>query len=421
MSEKIKEIKEKRAKIVADQQALLDTAETEKRDLTSDEHSTYEKMDEDFEKYTDQISEAKKQQELTHERREANKERQKTLDNVNPPKSGHAHDEGSESRNNGDHQAEYRAAYSSFLKKGIKGLTGEEHRALSAGIPLEGGNTVVPELFMNDLIQSVDDLVFVRKKATKFEVKNAESLGVPTIESDPSDAEWTTELSTGSNDSDMKLGKRVLKPNPVAKRIKVSDKLIRASSTNIDAIVRNRLAYKFGITHEKGFFLGSGIDQPLGLFVASVNGISAGRDIVGDNTSTQMNPDALIDTKYSLKAQYHAKAEWLFHRNGVKQIRKMKDSNNEYLWKQGLSDKPDTILDSPYSMSEYVPNTFTTGQYVGLYGDLSFYWIADALDMTIKVLAELYAESNQIGYIGRWESDGMPVLEEAFARVKLGA
>jgi hypothetical protein len=39
--------------------------------------------------------------------------------------------------------------------------------------------------------------------------------------------------------------------------------------------------------------------------------------------------------------------------------------------------------------------------------------------MRIQRLVELYAESNQIGFIGRLETDGMPVLEEAFVRVKV--
>ena len=38
--------------------------------------------------------------------------------------------------------------------------------------------------------------------------------------------------------------------------------------------------------------------------------------------------------------------------------------------------------------------------------------------MELQRLAELYAETNQIGFIGRQEVDGMPVLEEAFARLK---
>jgi HK97 family phage major capsid protein len=69
--------------------------------------------------------------------------------------------------------------------------------------------------------------------------------------------------------------------------------------------------------------------------------------------------------------------------------------------------------------SEWAPNTFTTGQCVGLLGDFSHYWIADALSMQIQRLNELYAETNQVGFIGRLETDGAPVLEEAFVRVKL--
>ena len=73
----------------------------------------------------------------------------------------------------------------------------------------------------------------------------------------------------------------------------------------------------------------------------------------------------------------------------------------------------------PIHASEYAPNTFTTGLYVGIVGDWSQYWIADALDMTVQRLVELYAATNQVGLIGRMESDGMPVLGEAFARVTL--
>ena len=72
-----------------------------------------------------------------------------------------------------------------------------------------------------------------------------------------------------------------------------------------------------------------------------------------------------------------------------------------------------------FFMSEYVPNTFTTGKYVGILGDFSFYWIVDALNLEVQRLDELYAATNQIGFIGRMETDGMPVLEEAFVRVAL--
>jgi hypothetical protein len=39
----------------------------------------------------------------------------------------------------------------------------------------------------------------------------------------------------------------------------------------------------------------------------------------------------------------------------------------------------------------------------------------------VQRLVELYAETNQVGFIGRAEVDGMPVLAEAFARLKCAA
>ncbi|MHB8077438.1 phage major capsid protein, partial [Desulfosporosinus fructosivorans] len=162
------------------------------------------------------------------------------------------------------------------------------------------------------------------------------------------------------------------------------------------------------------------VEKPLGVFTASPQGISTARDVSTGNTAITIGADGLIDAKYALKAQYRKSAQWIFHRDAIKMIRKLKDGNGDYLWKAGLSDKPDTILELPFNESEYAPNTFTTGLYAGILGNFKFYWIADALNMQVQRLVELYAATNQTGFIGRLESDGMPVMEEAFVRVKLG-
>ena len=39
--------------------------------------------------------------------------------------------------------------------------------------------------------------------------------------------------------------------------------------------------------------------------------------------------------------------------------------------------------------------------------------------MMIQRLVELYAGTNEVGFIGRRWVDGSPVLEEAFSRLKL--
>ena len=68
---------------------------------------------------------------------------------------------------------------------------------------------------------------------------------------------------------------------------------------------------------------------------------------------------------------------------------------------------------------ENAPSSATSGSYVAVLGDLSQFYVVIALDMTIAVLTELYAETNETGYIGRMELDGCPVRESAFVRSKL--
>lgn len=295
-----------------------------------------------------------------------------------------------------------------------------ELKTLQADLDVSGGYLLTPQVFVTQLLKNVDDLVVIRRMATKFPLLTGESLGVPSLDTDLDDADWTTELATGSQDDATRFGKRELRPHPFAKRVKVSNKLLRQAILDPEAHVRERMAYKFGLTEEKGFLTGSGSGRPLGVFTASAQGISTGRDVSTGMTTTSITADGLIEVKHTLKPQYWPQARWLFHRDAVKQIRKLKDGNGQYLWQPGIQGGvPNTILDTPYEMSEYAPNTFTTAQYVGIIGDFRFYWIADALNLTIQRVVELYAEQDATGFIGRAEADGMPVLEEAFVRAKL--
>ena len=156
---------------------------------------------------------------------------------------------------------------------------------------------------------------------------------------------------------------------------------------------------------------GSGTNEPLGIFTASEDGISTGRDISTGNTSTEITFDGLLEAKYSIKTQYQPMLKWIFHRDAVKMLAKIKDSDGQYIWQQSVVEgTPDRLLNIPVLMSEYAPNTFTAGKYVGMLGDFSNYWIVDGMEMEMSVLTELYALSNQIEAVhGRHAGAGRSV------------
>jgi HK97 family phage major capsid protein len=403
----LNELRRKRGNIIGQMRVLVDKAEQEARGLTPEEDDQWKKMEADQKAIRLEVEREDRQAALDRELASFDREPAR-MPGPGPDAKKDSNPRATE---------EYRAQFTDMLSRGYRTA---EHHALQADSQIGGGYLVGPEQFINQLIEALRDQVFVRQVSTVIPVQKATSLGVPVLQARPDDADWTVELQTGSADTAMSFAKRELHPHPAAKRILVSTFLLYNAVLPVDQIVRDQLAYKFGITQEKAFLLGSGSGQPLGLFTASPNGIDTDRDVSTGNTTTAIGADGLISAKYALKGQYQRSARWIFHRDAVGAIRKLKDGDGQYLWQPGLVvDKPDTILGLQFFMSEYAPNTFTTGKYAGILGDFSFYWIADSMEFSIQVLKELYAESNQIGYIGRMECDAQPVLPEAFVRVKL--
>jgi HK97 family phage major capsid protein len=314
----------------------------------------------------------------------------------------------------------YRNAFRTWLRAGMAAVSAEGQRALQAGTGAEGGYLVAPMQTAAGLIIALTNQLFIRQLATVVTVPTAASLGIVSLDTDPDDADWTSEIATGSEDSGTQFGKRQMTPHPLAKRIKISNKLLRMAA-GVEQLIVGRLAYKFAVAEEKAFLTGSGAGRPLGLFTASADGVPTTRDVSTGMTSSAVTSAGVINVKYAVRAGYRRNAGWLFHRDAIKQIALLTDTTNVPLWLPSIrQSEPDTLLGHPIYESEYVPNTFTSGLYVGLFGDFSQYQIADALDMQFQRLNELYAETNQTGIIGRKETDGQPVLSEAFARVKLG-
>jgi HK97 family phage major capsid protein len=311
-------------------------------------------------------------------------------------------------------------AFRTYLKKYERGLS-HEQRALMMDQDTQGGFYVAPEQFSTEFIRELHNETWALTYCKVVPCENSASLGTAALVDEVDDAEWTSELKTGTADSGMEFGKRELHPHPLAKRILVSKKLRRAR-VNIDEIVRSSLAYKIAQPIENAFFTGTGVNQALGCMTASDMGISTGRDVSTGNTTTAIKADNLIEVKYNLKPQYRKNARWFFHRDAIKKIRMLKDGDGSYIWKAGISsDRPDTILEMAFTESEYMPNTFTSGQYVGILGNFDFFWWAVSLRMEVQLIDQLYAETNQDLFIVRAELDGQPMLESAFVRVQLAS
>ena len=414
INEKIRELKRKQTEVFQEMETLQKKISDEKRAYTPDEEAKYDELGARFDAFQAEID------------REDKQEARATLLSAHDDKDAQRPDPDSRGRTlpfSVRATPEYARSFAEFLRVGEQRMNPAEFRDLQMDEDETGGFLVASEQFMNKLIQAVDDEVFMRGLATILPCKTAHSLGIPTLETDASDAEWTTEVAAPTPDAALAFGKRELYPHPLVKLILVSEKLLRTSAMDVEGLIKTRMAKKFGASQENAYMVGTGAGQPLGIFIASDDGIPTSRDVSAENAETALTAEGLVNALYSLKPQYLKNSQWLFHREAIASIRKIKDvTSGQFIWQPGLaSDKQPSILDRPYIISEYVPHVFTAELYVGMIADFSFYWIADALDMRIQRLVELYATTNQVGFIGCLETDGQSVLAEAFARIKLAA
>lgn len=380
--------KEQRAKLIAELRAMHELAQKENRAFSDEESKIFADKEAEVRKLSLEI---------------AAEEREAMLNGFSTelPK-----DEG-----------ETRGEISEKMKEFRAYLKGEK-RDISVG---SGGGALSPQEYVAEIIKSVEDESPLYSLVRKFPLTEAKSLGAPYESADASDASWTAEVPASdiSADATLACSLRELSPNTLVKLIKISDKLVKVSALPIERIVREKITEKLIAAFENGITVGTGSGQPLGVFTASANGVPTSRDVT--TAGAALTADDLIKTKMSLKPAYRRRARWVMSTTILTDCLLLKDKDDQYIWRPGLTEsEPDRLLGLPVIESAYAPSVKTSGSYIAVLGDFSYYWWAYVEGLEIKNLYELFALKNQIGFKGIAYADGAPVLAEAFARIKVG-
>jgi HK97 family phage major capsid protein len=97
---------------------------------------------------------------------------------------------------------------------------------------------------------------------------------------------------------------------------------------------------------------------------------------------------------------------FMFNDTTLRNIRKLKDGNGQYLWQPGLqAGVPGVLLGQGYRINQDMP-AMTTGLIPIVYGDLMKYKIRDIQSIRFRRLVERYAESDQEAFVAFFRTDG---------------
>ncbi len=388
----ILELRAKRAKAWDAAKAFLDSKRGADGLLSAEDVATYEKMEADVVNLGKEIDRLERQQALDAELNRA----------VNTPITGKPAAPAGEEKT-GRATAEYRKSFWNVMRS--KMPSPEVMNALQVGTDSEGGY-LVPDEFERTLVEALEEQNIFRTLAHVIQTSSGDRK-IPVVASKGS-ASWVDEEGA-IPESDDSFGQISIGAYKLGTMIKVSEELLNDSVFDLEAYISREFARRIGNKEEEAFFTGDGTGKPLGV-LAETGGAEVG---VTAAAAAAFTADEIFDLFYSLKAPYRRSAVFVMNDASVKALRKLKDNNGQYLWQPSLTaGAPDTLLNRPVYTSAFMP-ALAAGVKSILFGDLSYYWVADRQGRSFRRLGELYAPTGQVGFLATQRVDGRLILPEA--------
>ncbi len=303
----------------------------------------------------------------------------------------------------------YKEAFWSMIR--TKANTYELHNALKVGEDDHGGY-LAPDEFEHTLVEALDEQNIFRQFAHKITTSSGDRK-IPIVASKGA-AKWIDE-EAAYPESDDTFGLLSISAYKLATTIKVSDELLHDSVFDVASYIAKEFARRIGAAEEEAFFTGDGSGKPTGILSDS------GAELGVTTSGTNITFDEVIDLFYSLRAPYRRNAVFIMNDSTVRALRKLKNGSGDYLWQPSVTaGTPDTIMNRPVYTSTYMP-TVASGAKAILFGDMSYYWIADREGRTFQRLNELYAPTGQVGFLSSERVDGKLILPEAVKTLQMKA
>jgi len=391
---KILELREKRAKAWDAAKAFLDAKRGSDGLLSAEDTATYEKMENEVVALGKEIERLERQAVIDLELSKA------TSNPITNAPSKVAEEK------TGRASAEYKKAFWSAMRtRAGEGLDPNVRNALQIGTDSEGGY-LVPDEFERTLVEALEDENIFRTLANVITTSSGDRK-IPVVATKGT-AAWIDEEGT-IPESDDNFGQVSIGAYKLGTLIKVSEELLNDSVFDLEAYISREFARRIGNKEEEAFFTGDGSGKPTGI-LAATGGAQVG---VTTASATSITMDEVLDLFYSLKAPYRNRAVFVMNDATVKAIRKLKDGQGQYLWQPSVqAGTPDTILNRPLYTSAYVPTIAASAKTI-VFGDFSYYWVADRQGRVFKRLNELYAVTGQVGFVATQRVDGKLILPEA--------
>jgi len=353
----IEKHREKQNELVANSNKIVASAEAESRDLSPNELETVKANSADFDRISAMIRAIDQEAELS-----------RPLGRITEPDDLPMADSTYRPRSQAGPRPRARViggdtdrrVFASFRDV----LTGARPMAsMSVGSDPSGGS-FVPEQIDNRILDQLVDISPIRRIAEVVNTSTSDYVKI--VNRRGASSNWGNEATTRTETNTPILAEIRPPSGELWAYPSVSTWLLDDSMFNVATFLQENVSVEFAFQEGSAFVTGDGVNKPRGFVTYdTVTTSDATRDFgtlqhVAAASSTAVTADELIDLVYSLAPAYRqgSSVAFVFNTTTASEIRKLKDTQERYLWADGLvPGQPAQLLGFPVVEAEDMPNT----------------------------------------------------------------
>lgn len=380
---------EKKNDLVTRAEAILNDAETNKRELTDAEAQELAEIRDDVRK----IKEALKiHDEIKEEKKELKEEAAEDVAEAQAMKEAACKEEAD------------RRAFDAY----IRGIVLNERTNMTK----TANGAVIPTTIADKIIKMVYNICPILEKSSKYNVKG--KLVIPYYDetSHAITVNYASEFEELSSDVGA-FDKIELDGFLAGSLTLISRSLINNAQFNIVDFVVERMAYgikRFIENQLLNGYAGTGAD-------AGVTGLSTLTNSLTAAAADAITANEVVQLHDKIKDDFQANAIWIMSPATRTALRTLKSTTGYYLLNDDISTPfGSTLLGKPVYVSDNMPD-MAAGKTAIYYGDMRGLATKFSEDMTVEVLREKYATQHAVGVVGWLEFDSK--VEDAQKIAKL--
>lgn len=363
-----KELLEKKNNLITRAEEVLNTAKSEKRELTDAEAQELAEIRDNVRRIVKTLGIKREFDEL--EDREPDTKVEDNKDDEQKAKE----------------EAEERA-FESYIRG-----TATNERA--SNLTFGDNGAVIPQSILNKIIKKIYDISPILDRSSKYNVKGKLTIPYYDESANAITVSWATEFQELESNVG-KFDNIELTGYLAGVLCLVSESLINNSQFDIVAFVIDEMAYHVSRFIENVLLNGSG----------SVEGLSTLTNSLTAASGTAITADEVIQLQSKVKDLYQDPAIWIMSVGTRTALRLLKDEVGRYLLQDDITAPfGKVLLGKPVYVSDNMSD-MEAGKTAIYYGDMSGLATKFSEVMSIRVLREKYATQHAVGVVGWLEFD----------------